>query len=116
MIPTGIGLYPVQELSHAAAAAFVGEAINIANPTHANTLALIGQVLSMDVTSGATGRKVTLAAGDECVVAELENSFKLPRDTRQYTDAEVASAGPLRFRRYEAYAPSARCDVSGAEI
>ena len=105
MLPTGIGIGPVKELSILEVTKWIreGEVMNIANPTHANTLAAVSQVVGVDLTSGATGRKVTLQAGDSCLVAEFENSAKLPRETRQFTDAEIAAAGPLRFRLYPVF-------------
>lgn len=104
MLPTGVGLAPVQELSSEKAAAFWsgGDVANVANPTHANTLAAVSQVLGVDATANASGRKVSLQPGDECLVAELENGHKLPRETRQFTDEELALAGPIRFRLFVA--------------
>ncbi len=69
---------------------------NRANPSHGNTLrALNLRFPGLDFAQ-AKGGKIQLEIGDECLVAEIEG---LPRETREFTDEEVAKA-TFKMRLY----------------
>lgn len=61
---------------------------NVANPSHGNSLQAITQKLGVDVRD-AKGGRVSLATGDECLVAQISG---IPRETREFTDEEIAAA------------------------
>lgn len=61
---------------------------NVCNPSHGNTLDAFSRVLAVDVRDGFGGR-VALQAGDACLVLEVTG---LPRETREFSDAEIAAA------------------------
>lgn len=61
---------------------------NVANPNHANSLDAISRKLGVDVRN-AKGGRVRLDEGDSCLVAEITG---IPRETREFTDAEIAAA------------------------
>jgi len=65
-----------------------GEFANVANPTHANTLRALSSVLGIDLNK-ARGGRVFLKEEDVCIVAQISG---LPRETREFTDEEVAAA------------------------
>ena len=69
-----------------------GNTRNVANPNHANTLDALTRILGIDVVAGASGARVTLQPGDQVLVATFTPSRDTPRETREYTDAQVASA------------------------
>lgn len=62
--------------------------VNAANPTHGNSLDAISRKLDVDVRD-AKGGRVSLVAGDECLVAQISN---IPRETREFSDVEIAAA------------------------
>jgi len=74
------------------------EVVNAANPSHANTLDAMSRRLGVDVRS-AKGGRVSLEAGDSCLIVEIGN---IPRETREFTDEEVAKA-TLMFRLVAVY-------------
>ena len=62
---------------------------NVANPSHANTLAAVSQRLSVDVRNAAGGR-VVLTSGDQLLVAQVSFPPTVPRETTEYTDEQLA--------------------------
>ncbi len=62
---------------------------NVANPTHANTLDAVSKKLGVDVLD-AKGGRVVLNSGDECLVAQVTFPPSVPRETKEYTDEQVA--------------------------
>ncbi len=71
---------------------------NVANPSHSNSLQAITQKLGVDV-RGAKGGRISLEAGDECLVAQISG---IPRETREFSDEEIAAAQfDLRLVRVE---------------
>lgn len=82
----------VVEITETEAAAFVAAegVANVANPQHANTLQALSKRLGVDV-SGAQGGRVALEPGDEVVVGQVSFPPSVPRETREYTDEQVAS-------------------------
>lgn len=81
----------VVELSKTEATVWLGQSgvKNVANPGHANTLAAVSQRLGVDVRSSAGGR-VSLASGDQCLVAQVSFPPSVPRETTEYTDEQLA--------------------------
>lgn len=65
-----------------------GEFANAANPSHGNTLSALTRRLGVDLTQ-AQGGRVLLSQDDSCLVAQISG---LPRETREFTDEEVAAA------------------------
>jgi hypothetical protein len=66
-----------------------GKMQNIANPSHANTLAAVSQKLGVDVRD-AKGGRVTLNKGDFLLVAQVTFPPDIPRETKEYTDEQLA--------------------------
>lgn len=94
------GMIEVFTVDEAAAADYLRQEglVNAANPSHANTLDVISRRLGVDVRD-AKGGRVTLEAGDSCLVVEISN---VPRETREFTDEEVAKA-TFKFRLVAVY-------------
>lgn len=84
------GVVEFSTLSPEKAAAWLGQEgfANAANPSHGNTLSALTRRLGIDLTA-AKGGRVLLQEGDECLVSQIEG---LPRETREFTDEEVAKA------------------------
>lgn len=88
--------FPVQldmvELSAEDAAKWLaeGNVNNVANPTHANTLDAVSKKLNVDVKSTAKGGRVILTSGDHMLVAQVTFPPSVPRETKEYTDEQVA--------------------------
>lgn len=64
---------------------------NACNPQHANTLDAVSKRLQLDVRA-AKGGRVLLQPGDECLVAQVSFPPDVPRETKEYTDEQVARA------------------------
>lgn len=62
---------------------------NVANPSHANTLDAVSKKLGVDVRD-AKGGRVVLKSEDECLVAQVTFPTSVPRETKEYTDEQVA--------------------------
>ena len=84
------GAFTVRTVSDSEAGEFLGAGgvANVANPTHGNSLDAISRKLGVDVRV-AKGGRISLVAGDECLVAQISN---IPRETREFSDEEIASA------------------------
>jgi len=65
-------------------------ATNACNPHHANTLNGLTRQLGVNVQSGATGERFTMDKGDECLVFGLVPPKNYGRETREFTDDELA--------------------------
>lgn len=80
-----------RELTEAEAAEWLRQpdVQNIANPSHANTLAAVSQKLEVDV-RGASGGRVTLSPSDQLLVAQVSFPPTVPRETVEYTDEQLA--------------------------
>jgi hypothetical protein len=101
MLPDGI--FSVQTISADKAADWLRQdgIINAANPSHANSLDAISRKIGVDV-RGAKGGRVALVGGDECLVAQISG---IPRETREFSDAEIAVAR-FEFRLVVAATPN----------
>ncbi|MBI2595425.1 hypothetical protein HYW46_01675 [Candidatus Daviesbacteria bacterium] len=66
-----------------------GDVQNVANPSHANTLAAVSQRLGVDVRNAAGGR-VVLNPGDQVLVAQVTFPPSVPRETTEYSDEQLA--------------------------
>jgi hypothetical protein len=66
-----------------------GNVINVANPTHANTLNAISQKIGIDVRD-AKGGRVLMKRRDTCLVAQVSFPPEVPRETKEYTDEQIA--------------------------
>lgn len=66
-------------------------AINACNPTHSNTLDGLSRLLGRDFLSTATGARFTMQSGDKCLVFGLVPPPGYGRETREFTDEEIAS-------------------------
>lgn len=100
MIPDGVGLHRAQTLSsNEAAFRLSREFQHVGNPSHAATWKVVAARLGILTVGEPQGGKVTLAEGDFLIVAEVSG---LPRETREFTEAEIASATVL-FRLFEAF-------------
>ena len=62
---------------------------NVANPTHSNTLDAVSKKVGIDVRV-ANGGRVVLGKSDECLVAQVVFPPSVPRETKEYTDEQVA--------------------------
>ncbi len=67
-----------------------GEFENSSNPSHNNTLVALSKILDMDMVSNATGARFIMNAGDECLVMALTPPPGFGRETREFTDDEIA--------------------------
>jgi hypothetical protein len=78
------------ELTPAEASKWLNQEIqNVANPNHANTLDAVSKKLGTGVRD-AKGGRVVLSSGDECLVAQVSFPPSVPRETKEYTDEQVA--------------------------
>lgn len=79
------------ELTPAEAAEWLRQegVVNAANPTHANTLDAVSKKVGVDMRA-AKGGRVVLGKGDGCLVAQVVFPPSVPRETKEYTDEQVA--------------------------
>jgi hypothetical protein len=94
MIPDGMTQFNTITPQQAAELLLEGF-FNVSNPTHANTLIAVSQLLSSpdqdlfaDIRN-AQGGHVTLAQGDQLIAVQVGN---LPRETREFSDEEISNA------------------------
>lgn len=87
MVPDGIVEFRTVSVEEASEM-LQGEFANVANPTHAPTLSALSRKLGVNLTQ-AQGGRVLLSEDDACLVAQISG---LPRETREFTDEEVAAA------------------------
>lgn len=79
-----------EQLTAEKAAEFLaGNVANVANPSHANTLDAVTKKLGVDVRN-AKGGRVKLMKGDQILVAQVTFPPSVPRETKEYTDEQVA--------------------------
>lgn len=74
-----------------------GLTCNVANPNHANTLCAVSALLGIDVSTNATGSRVTLESGDSMLVAQVVFPQSIPRETTEYTQ-EMLDKGKFTFQ------------------
>lgn len=80
-----------RELTLAEAAEWLqsGYVVNVANPTHANTLDAVSRKLGVDVRNGS-GDRVVLGSESECLVAQVFFPSSVPRETKEYSEEHIA--------------------------
>ncbi len=64
-------------------------AVSCCNPSHANSLVALEKKHGIHVDAPEKAPKVSLQRGDSIIVLSIRG---LPRETREFTDAEVADA------------------------
>ena len=90
MIPDGVGLRPAWTITAEEVVEFLRMGFTHAgNPSHAPTWKAVAARLGMPEAAEAKGGRVVLAQTDILIVAEVSG---LPRETREFTEAEIASA------------------------
>ena len=101
MIPDGIGLRPARPITAMEVVDVLRQGFTHAgNPSHAPTWRAVAVHLGLPEAGEAKGGHVRLLNGDVLVVAEVSG---LPRETREFTEEEIASA-KINFRFFSAYA------------
>ena len=73
------------------------EFVHAGNPSHKPTWDAVAKRLQIPAIAEPKGGKIALKAGDRLLVAEVSG---LPRETREFTEAEIKAA-TIRFRLME---------------
>lgn len=91
MLASDCALRVQKGISESAAAVWLrqSDVKNVANPNHGNTLDAVSKRLGVDVRS-ASGGRVVLSQGDQVLVAQVSFPPDVPRETKEYTDEQVA--------------------------